>query len=66
MIPFVELLKGHQQVTEVYLLGLAQRKKGKLATMDRRMTEAEQAPSGTFKVLASGEEFGREFDLVRW
>jgi toxin-antitoxin system PIN domain toxin len=33
--PFERRLKGHQQVTEAYLLGLAIHKKGKLATMDR-------------------------------
>ena len=30
-----EKLFGHQQVTDAYLLGLAIRKKGKLATLDR-------------------------------
>jgi toxin-antitoxin system PIN domain toxin len=33
--PFERRLKGHQQVTDAYLLGLAIHKKGKLATMDR-------------------------------
>jgi toxin-antitoxin system PIN domain toxin len=33
--PFRPRLAGHQQVTDAYLLGLAMRKKGKLATMDR-------------------------------
>lgn len=28
-------LAGHQQVTDAYLLGLAMRRKGKLATLDR-------------------------------
>jgi uncharacterized protein len=28
-------LRGHQQVTDAYLMGLAIRKKGKLATLDR-------------------------------
>src|SRR5216683_1747939 len=33
--PFAQQLRGHQQVTDAYLLGLAIHKKGKLATMDR-------------------------------
>jgi len=33
--PFAERLVGHQQVTDAYLLALALRKKGKLATLDR-------------------------------
>ena len=37
--PFVGRLRGHQQVTDAYLLGLARHKKGKLGTMDRTVTE---------------------------
>lgn len=37
--PLTARLKGHQQVTDAYLLGLAKHKKGKLATMDRTVTE---------------------------
>jgi hypothetical protein len=37
--PLVGRLNGHQQVTDAYLLGLAKHKKGKLATMDRAVTE---------------------------
>jgi len=33
--PFADRLAGHRQVTDAYLLGLALRKKGKLATLDR-------------------------------
>lgn len=33
--PFAARLVGHQQVTDAYLLALALRKKGKLATLDR-------------------------------
>jgi uncharacterized protein len=33
--PFLPHLRGHQQVTDVYLLGLALRHKGRLATFDR-------------------------------
>ena len=44
-------LAGHQQVTDAYLLGLAIRKKGKLATMDRA-------------VLALLPEKSRERDFV--
>jgi len=32
--PFVDLLTGHQQVTDAYLLGLAMRRGGILATFD--------------------------------
>lgn len=32
--PFLGRLSGHQQVTDAYLLGLAQHRKGKLGTMD--------------------------------
>ena len=39
MVSLAERLKGHQQVTDAYLLGLAKHKKGKLATMDRAITE---------------------------
>lgn len=39
MVPLVERIKGHQQVTDAYLLGLARQKKGKLATMDKGVTE---------------------------
>jgi toxin-antitoxin system PIN domain toxin len=35
--PFERRLKGHQQVTDAYLLGLAIHKKGKLVTMDRAL-----------------------------
>jgi toxin-antitoxin system PIN domain toxin len=37
--PFVGRLRGHQQVTDAYLLGLARHKKGKLGTMDRTAAE---------------------------
>jgi len=37
--PLAARLNGHQQVTDAYLLGLAKHKKGKLATMDRTVTE---------------------------
>jgi hypothetical protein len=33
--PFVARLRGHRQVTDAYLLGLALHKKGKLATLDQ-------------------------------
>ena len=32
--PFGKRLVGHQQITDAYLLGLAQHRKGKLATLD--------------------------------
>jgi len=37
--PLAARLNGHQQVTDAYLLGPAKHKKGKLATMDRTVTE---------------------------
>jgi len=37
--PYAERLRGHQQVTDAYLLGLARHKKGKLGTMDRAVLE---------------------------
>lgn len=36
---FEHRLTGHQQVTDAYLLGLAMHKKGKLATMDKGVSE---------------------------
>ena len=33
--PVLKQMQGHQQVTDAYLLGLALRRKAKLATMDR-------------------------------
>ncbi len=36
---FEQRLTGHQQVTDAYLLGLAIHKKGKLATMDKGVSE---------------------------
>lgn len=37
--PFLARLRGHQQVTDAYLLGLARHKRGKLGTMDKTITE---------------------------
>lgn len=37
--PYADRLRGHQQVTDAYLLGLARHKKGKLGTMDRAVLE---------------------------
>ena len=37
--PLVGRLTGHQQVTDAYLLGLAQHKKGKLGTLDTALRE---------------------------
>jgi uncharacterized protein len=34
---FEDRLTGHQQVTDAYLLGLAIRRKGRLATLDRKV-----------------------------
>ena len=35
MVPFAERLKGHQQVTDAYLLGMAIKSDGVLVTFDR-------------------------------
>jgi toxin-antitoxin system PIN domain toxin len=43
-------LKGHQQVSDAYLLGLAMHKGGKLATMDRAISD-----------LVSEKQSSREF-----
>lgn len=37
--PYADRLRGHQQVTDAYLLGLARHKKGRLGTMDRAVLE---------------------------
>lgn len=37
--PYADRLRGHQQVTDAYLLGLARHKKGKLGTMDRAVLD---------------------------
>jgi hypothetical protein len=49
-------LTGHQQVTDAYLLGLAMHKKGKLATMDRGVSEllAERSLEREFVVMIKG------------
>jgi predicted nucleic acid-binding protein len=47
--PFAGLLKGFQQVTDAYLLGLAIRKGGVLATFDSGITALAGAGSGYLK-----------------
>ena len=51
--PFVGRLRGHQQVTDAYLLGLARHKKGKLGTMDRAAAELlpDKSMEGTLIVV---------------
>ena len=51
--PLARNLKGHQQVTDGYLLGLAIHKKGKLVTMDRavRTLLPEKSPDRDIVVL---------------
>jgi toxin-antitoxin system PIN domain toxin len=51
--PFAQRLTGHQQVTDAYLLGLAIRKKGKLATMDRavRALAPDKSREGDFLIV---------------
>lgn len=47
----VELLFGHQQVTDAYLLGLVLKNKGKLATMDQKMKFLLKSPERAEQVL---------------
>jgi uncharacterized protein len=55
--PFRDRIVGHQQVTDAYLLGLAMRKKGRFATLDRSVLTL--VPAGTpghasVELIASG------------
>lgn len=43
-------LTGHQQITDAYLVGLAIRNRGRLATMDRGI--AQFAPAGVVEIIA--------------
>jgi hypothetical protein len=48
-------LLGHQQVTDAYLLGLALRRDGRLATLDQRVSalaESKSAPGAALEVIA--------------
>jgi uncharacterized protein len=52
--PFRQRLMGHRQITDAYLLGLAMRHKGKLATMDRGilvLQPAVERDNGTVVVI---------------
>ena len=42
-------IRGHQQITDAYLVALAIHKKGKLATLDRRIQE--WAPAGSVELI---------------
>jgi len=42
-------LRGHQQITDAYLIALAIHNRGKLATLDRGM--AQLAPAGAVEVI---------------
>lgn len=44
-------LVGHQQVIDAYLLGLALRKRGMLATLDQRVTALTEPKSAELKAL---------------
>jgi toxin-antitoxin system PIN domain toxin len=52
---FADRLVGHQQITDAYLLGLAIRKKGKLATLDR----------GVLDLLPEGSAYRVSVDVIR-
>ena len=51
-----EFIRGHRQVTDVYLLGLAKRSGGRLATFDRTIPVAavRGATRGTLAVIGAG------------
>jgi hypothetical protein len=47
-------LLGHQQITDAYLLGLALRRGGRLATLGRRvgaLAESKSAPGAALEVV---------------
>jgi toxin-antitoxin system PIN domain toxin len=44
-----EPIKGHQQITDAYLVALAMHNRGKLATLDRKVQQ--WAPAGTVEVI---------------
>ena len=44
--PFLKNLTGHRQVTDSYLLGLAVKNKGRLATLDRQSILFWEKPGG--------------------
>jgi uncharacterized protein len=54
--PFRDRIVGHQQVTDAYLLGLAIRKKGRFATLDRgvRNLLPDDRAHGWVEVIAGG------------
>jgi len=45
-----EPITGHQQITDAYLVALAIRNRGKLATLDRKILQL--APAGAVEVIA--------------
>jgi toxin-antitoxin system PIN domain toxin len=45
-----EPIRGHQQITDAYLVALAMHKRGKLATLDRGIRE--WAPAGSVELIA--------------
>lgn len=51
--PFAKKLKGHKQVTDAYLLGLALHKKGRLVSLDRGILQllADKTMEGGLLVL---------------
>jgi toxin-antitoxin system PIN domain toxin len=47
-------LQGHQQITDAYLLGLAFRRGGRLATLDQRigaLTDSKSAPGSALEIV---------------
>jgi predicted nucleic acid-binding protein len=43
-------LRGHQQITDAYLIALAIKNRGKVATLDRGIVQF--APAGTVELVA--------------
>ena len=63
--PFVARLKGHQQVTDAYLLGLATHKKGKRVTMDRavRALLPDKSSEGNLLILIYRQSARQDTEL---
>jgi uncharacterized protein len=55
--PFRDRIIGHQQITDAYLLGLAIRKKGRFATLDRSvlaLVPSDSAQESTVELIETG------------
>jgi predicted nucleic acid-binding protein len=51
-------MRGHRQITDAYLVGLARHRKGRLATMDKGLAAlAEAEDAGVVELIPRGSEF---------